>query len=71
VWAHRCATLDIMSDAVQLHFGGLELLPELEPLWSVRHDHHVAIGAAGLAVVGNTARMTQCVTDIEHRGEIR
>lgn len=40
-----------MSDDVRLQFGGLELLPELEALWLALYDHHVAIGAAGLAVV--------------------
>lgn len=38
------------SDAVQVDFGGAELLPDLQPLWEALFEHHVAGGAAGLPV---------------------
>lgn len=35
---------------IKVDFGGAELLPELKPLWESLFEHHVAGGAAGLAV---------------------
>jgi ribosomal protein S18 acetylase RimI-like enzyme len=36
---------------VLLHFGGVELVDTVEPLWLSLFDHHLAIGSAGLPVV--------------------
>lgn len=38
------------SNAVQVDFGGAELLHDLQPLWEALFEHHVAGGAAGLPV---------------------
>ena len=41
-----------MSDTkVTLQRGGVELIPRVEPLWNLLFDHHLSIGAAGLATI--------------------
>ncbi|MBP1326590.1 GNAT superfamily N-acetyltransferase [Leucobacter exalbidus] len=38
------------SEAIEVELGGTELLPSVRPLWESLFEHHVAGGAAGLAV---------------------
>lgn len=40
-----------MREGVELIRGGLELAPRIEPLWTALFDHHLAVGAAGLATI--------------------
>ena len=40
-----------MSDPVELIRGGFELAPRVEPLWNALFDHHLGIGAAGIATI--------------------
>ena len=40
-----------MSDAITVERGGLELLPETQPLWEALYDRHLEYGAAGLATI--------------------
>lgn len=36
--------------AIEVEFGGVELLPAVQPLWEAQHDHHISGGAADLPV---------------------
>ncbi|CAG7616036.1 GNAT family N-acetyltransferase [Leucobacter soli] len=36
---------------MRIEFGGGELFDELRPLWEALFDHHVSVGAAGLATI--------------------
>lgn len=40
-----------MNEPVELIRGGLELAPRVEPLWNALFDHHLGVGAAGIATI--------------------
>jgi ribosomal protein S18 acetylase RimI-like enzyme len=40
-----------MSEAITVERGGMELLPETQPLWEALYDRHLEYGAAGLATI--------------------